>query len=152
MNFQGYMFLKTCINSRFVSLFSYQFALCCCSCEQLWYTIMYCYVCQQLFNIFLSAKTDERRGWDSNPRALADKRFSRPPRYDHFDTSAQYLFDTKSILTSALLHVNLFFKVFTKICIYRKFWQTQKESAFIHFALVGLLQQNTHPLEWLLLY
>ena len=29
----------------------------------------------------------ERRGWDSNPRALADKRFSRPPRYDHFDTS-----------------------------------------------------------------
>ena len=31
----------------------------------------------------------KRRGWDSNPRALADKRFSRPPRYDHFDTSAQ---------------------------------------------------------------
>ena len=29
-----------------------------------------------------------RRGWDSNPRALSDKRFSRPPRYDHFDTSA----------------------------------------------------------------
>ena len=32
-------------------------------------------------------KTSERRGWDSNPRALSDKRFSRPPRYDHFDTS-----------------------------------------------------------------
>ena len=31
--------------------------------------------------------TVQRRGWDSNPRALADKRFSRPPRYDHFDTS-----------------------------------------------------------------
>ena len=29
----------------------------------------------------------KRRGWDSNPCALADKRFSRPPRYDHFDTS-----------------------------------------------------------------
>ena len=29
----------------------------------------------------------QRRGWDSNPRALSDKRFSRPPRYDHFDTS-----------------------------------------------------------------
>ena len=29
----------------------------------------------------------ERREWDSNPRALADKRFSRPPRYDHFDIS-----------------------------------------------------------------
>ena len=27
-----------------------------------------------------------RRGWDSNPRALSDKRFSRPPRYDRFDT------------------------------------------------------------------
>ena len=32
---------------------------------------------------------NERRGWDSNPRALADKRFSRPPRYDHFDTPAR---------------------------------------------------------------
>ena len=32
-------------------------------------------------------KIRQRRGWDSNPRALADKRFSRPPRYDHFDTS-----------------------------------------------------------------
>ena len=29
----------------------------------------------------------KRREWDSNPRALSDKRFSRPPRYDHFDTS-----------------------------------------------------------------
>ena len=28
-----------------------------------------------------------RRGWDSNPCALSDKRFSRPPRYDHFATS-----------------------------------------------------------------
>ena len=28
-----------------------------------------------------------RSRWDSNPRALADKRFSRPPRYDHFDTA-----------------------------------------------------------------
>ena len=29
----------------------------------------------------------KRREWDSNPRALSDKRFSRPPRYDHFDIS-----------------------------------------------------------------
>ena len=29
----------------------------------------------------------QRRGWDSNPRVLADKRFSRPPRYGLFDTS-----------------------------------------------------------------
>ncbi len=27
-----------------------------------------------------------RRVRDSNPRGLAPKRFSRPPRYDHFDT------------------------------------------------------------------
>ncbi len=31
--------------------------------------------------------TQERRGWDSNPCARKDKRFSRPPRYDRFDTS-----------------------------------------------------------------
>ena len=37
--------------------------------------------------IYHSAVIRQRRGWDSNPRALADKRFSRPPRYDHFDTS-----------------------------------------------------------------
>ena len=37
-------------------------------------------------------KSDTKRRWlDSNPRALSDKRFSRPPRYDHFDTSP-YLF------------------------------------------------------------
>ena len=29
----------------------------------------------------------ERRGWDSNPCGVAAKRFSRPPRYDRFDTS-----------------------------------------------------------------
>ena len=28
-----------------------------------------------------------RRGWDSNPRALARKLISSQPRYDHFDTS-----------------------------------------------------------------
>ena len=40
-----------------------------------------------LLQVLTSWIHDERRGWDSNPRALADKRFSRPPRYDHFDTS-----------------------------------------------------------------
>ena len=35
----------------------------------------------------LPMKLGERREWDSNPCALADKRFSRPPRYDHFDIS-----------------------------------------------------------------
>ena len=32
-----------------------------------------------------------RRGWDSNPRGLSPKRFSRPPRYDHFDTSPLFI-------------------------------------------------------------
>ena len=40
-----------------------------------------------LIQIFIGNLSVERRGWDSNPRALADKRFSRPPRYDHFDIS-----------------------------------------------------------------
>ena len=32
-----------------------------------------------------------RREWDSNPRGLAPKRFSRPPRYDRFDISPNIL-------------------------------------------------------------
>ena len=36
---------------------------------------------------FIYFHSQQRREWDSNPRALADKRFSRPPRYDHFDIS-----------------------------------------------------------------
>ena len=43
-----------------------------------------------IFHLFLTSlftMPDQRREWDSNPRALADKRFSRPPRYDHFDIS-----------------------------------------------------------------
>ena len=38
---------------------------------------------------------DKRREWDSNPRALADKRFSRPPRYDHFDISPYIIIKQK---------------------------------------------------------
>ena len=43
------------------------------------------YICRQIIKTRL-----QRRGWDSNPRALADKRFSRPPRYDHFDISPYF--------------------------------------------------------------
>ena len=52
------------------------------------YCITYLSYCQVLFSTF-SKKflLNKRREWDSNPRALADKRFSRPPRYDHFDIS-----------------------------------------------------------------
>ena len=52
----------------------------------------------------------ERRGWDSNPRALADKRFSRPPRYDHFDTSPYVFCQTK--------HWDILYLIFP--AVYRK--------------------------------
>ena len=68
----------------------------------------------------------QRRGWDSNPRALADKRFSRPPRYDHFDTSPsavllffrfvslanQLVYNTKHSAKSQPLFLNFLKKVF----------------------------------------
>ncbi len=59
----------------------------------------------------------QRRGWDSNPRALADKRFSRPPRYDHFDISPCLVvyrcsLTAKVILPKNLFSVNYFFTIF----------------------------------------
>ena len=51
--------------------------------SQLGYFSIVCLIHNQIFN----SLSFERRGWDSNPRALSDKRFSRPPRYDRFDTS-----------------------------------------------------------------
>ena len=75
----------------------------------------------------------ERRGWDSNPRALADKRFSRPPRYDHFDTSPYFNFFQLKIavcisdfviLSKSPILVNRFFKFFSKFL--RKSWEKRK--------------------------
>ena len=65
---------------------------------------------------------DERREWDSNPRALADKRFSRPPRYDHFDISPYNVFQhflccfvsACCILSSNISPVNNKFDIFFK--------------------------------------
>ena len=65
---------------------------------------------------------DKRREWDSNPRALADKRFSRPPRYDHFDISPYVVFQhflccfvsACCILSSNILPVNNKFDIFFK--------------------------------------
>ena len=65
------------------------------------------YICNSLNRG--GVKTSERRGWDSNPRALADKRFSRPPRYDHFDTSPCSLFTSDLIIiTNVSVIVNRF--------------------------------------------
>ena len=49
---------------------------------------------------------NKRREWDSNPRALADKRFSRPPRYDHFDISPYSLF---SVFCASLSAQDIFY-------------------------------------------
>ena len=54
----------------------------------------------------------QRRGWDSNPRALADKRFSRPPRYDHFDTSPNALFYFTEVSTFCQVLFLIFSKLF----------------------------------------
>ena len=56
------------------------------------------------------------RGWDSNPRGLAPKRFSRPPRYDHFDTSRRTFLHrrecTTKIITGASAPVKIFIGTF----------------------------------------
>ena len=61
--------------------------------RKLCYYIALFLFCQALFSSFfiLLFLLGKRREWDSNPRALADKRFSRPPRYDHFDISPYLL-------------------------------------------------------------
>ena len=46
-----------------------------------------CLSFNRLYSISTTLSRVKRREWDSNPRALTDKRFSRPPRYDHFDIS-----------------------------------------------------------------
>ena len=64
---------------------------------------------------------NKRREWDSNPRALADKRFSRPPRYDHFDISPYIVVclwcfltaDASDILAPKYSPVNNFFTFFS---------------------------------------
>ena len=56
----------------------------------------------------------KRREWDSNPRALADKRFSRPPRYDHFDISPWALSTSDFVILAVYAHfVNYIFQFFS---------------------------------------
>ena len=49
-----------------------------------------------------------RRGWDSNPCAREGKRFSRPPRYDHFDTSPDIFIAAKAQLYADPVLVSAF--------------------------------------------
>ena len=49
-----------------------------------------------------------RRRRDSNPRGLSPKRFSRPPRYDRFDTPAYFIFMNVPIINHQNKKVNAF--------------------------------------------
>ena len=73
---------------------------------------------------FKSYFLNKRREWDSNPRALADKRFSRPPRYDHFDISpyvlsSSHLCQTQDVFYHQIFllstQIFIFFRFFSKI-------------------------------------
>ena len=72
------------------------------------YYIALFFFCQELFSDFFKIFfiLNKRREWDSNPRALADKRFSRPPRYDHFDISPYSLF---SVFCASLSAQDIFY-------------------------------------------
>ena len=61
-----------------------------------------CDLCGTAFAVFW------RRGRDSNPCGVAPKRFSRPPRYDHFDTSPYRCYD---IIAQLFIFVNRFLKI-----------------------------------------
>ena len=88
--------------------------------------------CKRLnINYILHLKM-QRRERDSNPRALADKRFSRPPRYDHFDISPLFFcrlfisatllsYQTKTILSTVFFSFfNIFFEqIFSYKYIFR---------------------------------
>ena len=97
-----------------------------CPFGQLGYFSEYITVIKLLFkNLKLNCIFNERRGWDSNPCALADKRFSRPPRYDHFDTSPCFapesvrdlFYHQNAFVSTTFLMFFWFFCIFSKVHI-----------------------------------
>ena len=79
------------------------------------------YICRQIIKTRL-----QRRGWDSNPRALADKRFSRPPRYDHFDTSPNALFHFTEVSTFCQVFFYFFKILISEFCVSLAFSATTR--------------------------
>ena len=71
-------------------------------------------------------KPCQRREWDSNPRALADKRFSRPPRYDHFDTSPNALFHFTEVSTFCQVFFYFFKILISEFCVSLAFSATTR--------------------------
>ena len=91
----------------------------------------------------------QRREWDSNPRALADKRFSRPPRYDHFDISPKrslkraFIFYLNSPDLSSTFFIFLhFFATEQNFCIYSNlsihFIRFSKDTIYFKLPLMPL--------------
>ena len=86
-----------------------------------------CFILSSTFLTFLKSfyfVFDKRREWDSNPRALADKRFSRPPRYDHFDISPYNVFNIFCAVLS--VHVVFYHQIsplsITNLIFFSKNW------------------------------
>ena len=78
-----------------------------------------------------------RRRRDSNPRGVAAKRFSRPPRYDRFDTSPNVLFYSTSSLfvCQALFHIFSRFGVFSLTVIFAGLvcYRRSHQTAFVFY-------------------
>ena len=86
----------------------------------------------------------KRREWDSNPRALADKRFSRPPRYDHFDISPWALSTSDFVILAVYAHfVNYIFRFFS--IFFTFLLQISKKPGFTVFFAEMPLPLPSHP-------
>ena len=84
---------------------------------------------------------NKRREWDSNPRALADKRFSRPPRYDHFDISPYIIIKQKTLCTSrVVLHSRGCLCQCKTYFIIKSFWCQQD---FLFFSKIRSISQKS---------
>ena len=76
-----------------------------------------------------NSELPKRRGWDSNPRALSDKRFSRPPRYDRFDISPCCFVCRHQPATCTYYH----FTIFVSTSFFKKFKAIFRSSGVVIF-------------------
>ena len=86
---------------------------------------------EKQFFFYVSRGGSKRRGWDSNPRAREGKRFSRPPRYDRFDTSPYRSFSVLRFSSAQVISYQIppfvsiifliFFQIFLKPLFFKAF-------------------------------
>ena len=79
-----------------------------------------------------TALTRWRRRRDSNPCGVSPKRFSRPPRYDHFDTSPNNQLQRLYYITLCTISQGLFQNFLCAIIIFNAAFPFLKD-VFIHF-------------------